>query len=544
MAGEQEGAVVEVRVGKAELGQGIATALAQLAADALALPLDRVRMVAPHTALGPDQGLTAGSLSVLQTGPALAHVGGVVRALAGPTSPVEEYVARIAALDPALDLTTVEPLAPVAAVAVGRSEPRLDLPDKVLGRPRFLADLRPEGLLHGRVLRPPSVGAVLRSVPDEWTRRDGSPLASSGSEAGVTLVRDGSFVGVVGEREADVDRALEQLAPGRRVGRARPAARPRRPGRLAAVRHPRGGAGPRRGGRPGPRAGRRRGVVLATLPDPRLHRAQRRPGGVDRWRRARLLAQPGHPRPARRDRRHPRPPPRDGRGGARRERRLLRPQRRRRRGLRRGPAGAGGARAAGAAALDPSRRADVGAAGPGDDGDPAGPARRRTDHRLVPRRVEHGAQRAARLRRPARTARRRRPRRADAAAPVDRPAPGGGRRDDPQRAPGVRRGAPARGRPPQDRLPAAHLGDARAGGAPQRLRDRVLHGRAGRDRRSRPGGVPARPPHRPAGPPRGRGGRPARRLGRRAARGHRSRPRPTPATRTGAPTARSSPTSR
>ena len=191
--------VVEVRVGKAELGQGIATALAQLAADALAVPLCRIRMVAPHTALGPDQGLTAGSLSVLQTGPALAHVGGVVRALAGPWFPLDEYVARIAALDPGLDLTTVAPLAPVPPVAVGRSDPRLDLPDKVLGRPRFLADLRPEGLLHGRVLRPPSVGAVLRSVPDGW------------KAPGVTLVRDGSFVGVVGEREADVDRALEQL---------------------------------------------------------------------------------------------------------------------------------------------------------------------------------------------------------------------------------------------------------------------------------------------------------------------------------------------
>lgn len=192
--------VVEVRVGKAELGQGIATALAQLAADALALPLARVRMVAPHTALGPDQGLTAGSLSVLQTGPALAHVGGVVRALAGPTEPTEAYVARIAGLDPGLDLTTVEPLAPVASVAVGREEPRLDLPDKVLGRPRFLADLRPAGLLHGRVLRAPSVGAVLRSVPEDW------------KADGVTLVRDGSFFGVVGEREADVDRALTRLA--------------------------------------------------------------------------------------------------------------------------------------------------------------------------------------------------------------------------------------------------------------------------------------------------------------------------------------------
>lgn len=190
---------VEVRVGKAELGQGIATALAQLAADALGLPLDRVRMVAPHTALGPDQGLTAGSLSVSQTGPALAHVGGVVRALAGPPSPVEEYLGRIAALDPALDLVAHAPLPLAEAVAVGRSEPRLDLPDKVLGRPRYLTDLRPPGLLHGRVLRPPSVGATLRSVPPGW------------KAPGVTLVRDGSFLGVVGERAADVDRALEQL---------------------------------------------------------------------------------------------------------------------------------------------------------------------------------------------------------------------------------------------------------------------------------------------------------------------------------------------
>jgi CO/xanthine dehydrogenase Mo-binding subunit len=198
--GGLHGDVVEVRVGKAELGQGIATALAQLAADALDLPLERIRMVAPHTGLGPNQGLTAGSLSVLQSGPALAHVGGVVRALAGPTSPVEDYVARVADLDPDVDLTAVEPLAPLAAAAVGRSEPRLDLPDKVLGRPRFLADLRPEGLLHGRVLRPPSVGAVLRDVPADW------------KAPGATLVRDGSFLGVVAEREADVDRALERLS--------------------------------------------------------------------------------------------------------------------------------------------------------------------------------------------------------------------------------------------------------------------------------------------------------------------------------------------
>jgi nicotinate dehydrogenase subunit B len=190
---------VELRFGKAELGQGVATALAQLAADALGLPVDRVRPRAPHTATGPDQGLTAGSLSITQSAPAWAHVGGVVRALAGPPDDAA-YVARLAALDPDLDLTEHQPLAPLPRSSAGTDVARLDLPDKVLGRPRYLADLRPPGLLHGRVLRPPSVGAMLRSVPADW------------KAPGVTLVRDGSFLGVVGEREADVDRALQQLA--------------------------------------------------------------------------------------------------------------------------------------------------------------------------------------------------------------------------------------------------------------------------------------------------------------------------------------------
>ncbi|MFA6575914.1 MAG: molybdopterin cofactor-binding domain-containing protein, partial [Nocardioides sp.] len=87
--------VVTVRVGKVELGQGILTALAQIAADALGLPVAAVRMRAAHTADGPDEGLTAGSLSVLQAGPALRHVGAVVRALTGgPRGDLTSYVAR------------------------------------------------------------------------------------------------------------------------------------------------------------------------------------------------------------------------------------------------------------------------------------------------------------------------------------------------------------------------------------------------------------------------------------------------------------------
>jgi nicotinate dehydrogenase subunit B len=191
--------VVLLQVGKVELGQGILTALHQIAADALSLPLSAVRIV-PATTSGPDQGLTAGSLSVFQSFPALRHLGAVVRVLAGPPEEVPAYVARIATLDPDLDLTTVDITPNPVGCAVGTDAERTDLPDKVLGRPRFLTDLRPDGLLHARVLRPPSPPATLAALPDSW------------SAPGVELVRDGSFIGVVGTREDDVDRALTSLA--------------------------------------------------------------------------------------------------------------------------------------------------------------------------------------------------------------------------------------------------------------------------------------------------------------------------------------------
>jgi nicotinate dehydrogenase subunit B len=210
-----EDGVVLVHVGKVELGQGILTALGQIAADALGLPLSAVRIV-PASTSGPDQGLTAGSLSVTQCYPALRHIGAVVRSLAGPPAPLVEeagprpsrdhdrelsaYLNRIGTLDPDLDLTTAAPDAAITPTSVGTDAARTDIPDKVLGQPRFLADLRPDGLLHARVLRPPSPAATLSSLPRDWTA------------PGVTLVRDGSFLGVLGEREDAVDRALTALS--------------------------------------------------------------------------------------------------------------------------------------------------------------------------------------------------------------------------------------------------------------------------------------------------------------------------------------------
>jgi nicotinate dehydrogenase subunit B len=209
---------IDVRVGKVELGQGILTALAQLAADELGAELGQVRMLPASTRRGPDEGLTAGSLSITRSGPAVRAVCAQVRARFvaeaarrwGTTA--EEVTVRRGRIRGGSDDTSYGALAgsvdldvPADAalpstygeppVHAGTSAPRLDLPDKIAGRPRFIHDLRLPGQLYGRVLRPPSPGARLREV---------GPLDAQ-------VVRDGSFVGVVGPDEADVTRALEAL---------------------------------------------------------------------------------------------------------------------------------------------------------------------------------------------------------------------------------------------------------------------------------------------------------------------------------------------
>ena len=114
---------VQVRTGKVELGQGISTALAQIAADELGLAPQQVRMLAADTMFGPDEGMTSGSLSVQDAGAALRRAcreSGKARPLAEGSRPV-----------------------------VGQSMPRLDLPAKFAGAPSFIHDLDPAGLLHG-----------------------------------------------------------------------------------------------------------------------------------------------------------------------------------------------------------------------------------------------------------------------------------------------------------------------------------------------------------------------------------------------------------
>ncbi len=213
---------VTARTGKSELGQGIATALTQVVADALGIDPGRVRMVAPTTVVSPNEGFTAGSLSIQHSGNALRQAALRTRALFEAAaasqmgSPVEDiadgtFVSAAGSvtyweLAPSVDLDVafeaVGESTPLPSSAVGSDLARTDLADKVLGRPRYLQDLRLTGQLYGRVLRPPYRGAQL-----ERADADGIRLLPGVVE----LVIDGSFVGVVADTEIHAREALSAL---------------------------------------------------------------------------------------------------------------------------------------------------------------------------------------------------------------------------------------------------------------------------------------------------------------------------------------------
>jgi CO/xanthine dehydrogenase Mo-binding subunit/aerobic-type carbon monoxide dehydrogenase small subunit (CoxS/CutS family) len=218
---------VEVHSGKVEIGQGILTALAQIVADELDVDLVRVRMVPATTESSPNEGVTSGSLSIQHSGAALRYAAAEARALylgaaaqrlgvaadslevrdgeiAGPGNLRTSYweLADDSLLD--RDATArVAPKAPAARRLAGAAVERIDIPDKVLGRPRFIHDLTLPGLLHARVLRPPSPGATLAALDDARARAVPGVVA---------VARDGSFAGIIAETEEAATAGLKALA--------------------------------------------------------------------------------------------------------------------------------------------------------------------------------------------------------------------------------------------------------------------------------------------------------------------------------------------
>src|SRR5258708_35571566 len=225
---------VSIFSGKVEIGQGISTALAQIAAEELGITLGRIRMVPADTAVSPDEGVTSGSLSIQDSGVALRRACAQARALLLEraaarlgVSPRDLQVADGAvraagrgtsfwecADDAPFDCEVDETAAlrsPRDYLVVGKPAPRRDLPDKIAGRPCFIQDMALPGMLYGRVVRPPHNFARLISLDD-------SKLKSMPGLA--AIVRDGGFVGILAEREdvaISAQRALRLAASWREV---------------------------------------------------------------------------------------------------------------------------------------------------------------------------------------------------------------------------------------------------------------------------------------------------------------------------------------
>lgn len=222
--------------GHVDLGTGIRTALAQVVAEELDLPLDRVNVVLGHTALAPNQGATIASASIqvhavpLRAAAAQArawlieqaseHLGmmprelgaraGRVHALADPNYGVG-YGELVAQRHVELTLSTDAPLKPTAEYqVVGQSVPRVDIPAKATGELVFVHDMRVPGMLHGRVVRPPYAGADHGDfIGNTLEAVDEASIAHIPGIRAVVVIRD--FVGIVAEREEHAEQALREL---------------------------------------------------------------------------------------------------------------------------------------------------------------------------------------------------------------------------------------------------------------------------------------------------------------------------------------------
>ena len=216
---------VTVFTGKVELGQGILTALAQIASDELDVAYERIEMVSGDTARTPDEGMTAGSVSVENSGTALrfacaearqillglaaAKLGTTADRLTVADGTVTGGSGKATYAELARDANLkreataqVQPKPVSQHKLIGKSVPRRDIPSKIFGGSSYVQDMRLPGMVFGRVVRPPSYRAELISFDE---------AAVKAMPGIVAVVRDGSFLGIAAEREEQAIKAAQAL---------------------------------------------------------------------------------------------------------------------------------------------------------------------------------------------------------------------------------------------------------------------------------------------------------------------------------------------
>ncbi|MGE8488653.1 MAG: molybdopterin cofactor-binding domain-containing protein, partial [Paraburkholderia nemoris] len=231
-----DGSVVAFN-GHVDLGTGIGTALAQIVAEELDVPLTRVSVVLGHTSEAPNQGPTIASATIQISAVPLRHAAaqarqfllaegaarlnvsteqldvrdGVIFTRDGGTEKSIGYGELITGRRIELDLATDAPLkSPDAYKIVGKNTPRVDIPAKATGELSFVHDVRVPGMLHGRVVRPPYAGVAQGDfMGNSLLHVDEASVSDLPGIVKVVVIRD--FVGIVAEREEVAQQAVKRL---------------------------------------------------------------------------------------------------------------------------------------------------------------------------------------------------------------------------------------------------------------------------------------------------------------------------------------------
>jgi nicotinate dehydrogenase subunit B len=231
-----DGSVVAFN-GHVDLGTGIGTALAQIVAEELDVPLTRVSIVLGHTGEAPNQGPTIASATIQISAVPLRQAAAQARhyllaeaavrlGVQAEQLDVQDGKVFVRDGDPArgihygelvhgrrveLKLANDAPLkSPDAYKVVGKSTPRVDIPAKATGELIFVHDVRVPGMLHGRVVRPPYAGIAQGDfMGNSLLHVDEHSVSELPGIVKVVVIRD--FVGIVAEREEVAQQAVKRL---------------------------------------------------------------------------------------------------------------------------------------------------------------------------------------------------------------------------------------------------------------------------------------------------------------------------------------------
>ena len=216
---------VTLLVGKIEMGQGIITALPQIAAEELNVPLEMVDCVMGDTDLTPFDSGTFGSLSVRVLGPILRAAAAEARAVLVQMAseklgvPVADLVVTDGIISAKSDASKKATYGELTAgkkierryegkaalekvtdfTVVGKSAPRRDAIEKVTGRAKYAGDIVPPDALHARVVRPPAHGATITNID----------TSAAEKLPGVRIVRDDDLVAVLHAHRDEADKAVK-----------------------------------------------------------------------------------------------------------------------------------------------------------------------------------------------------------------------------------------------------------------------------------------------------------------------------------------------